>query len=135
MYKKILVPVALDQRPNTGKALDVAMALKDEGAQVVAVHVMEPIPGYVAHYLPEEQLREGREAARAALIGEIGGIKGVKAELISGSAGQAIVDYAEAHDFDCIVIASHKPGLTDYFLGSTAARVVRHAKCSVHVVR
>jgi universal stress protein F len=25
--------------------------------------------------------------------------------------------------------------LQDYFLGSTAGRVVRHAQCSVHVIR
>ena len=36
---------------------------------------------------------------------------------------------------DCIVIGSHKPGLIDYLLGSTAARVVRHAPCAVHVLR
>ena len=34
-----------------------------------------------------------------------------------------------------IVIASHDPGLADYLLGSTAGRVVRHAHCSVLVVR
>ena len=32
-------------------------------------------------------------------------------------------------------IASHQPGLQDYFLGSTAAKVVRHATCSVLVMR
>ena len=135
MYKKILVPVALDQRPNTGKALEVALALKDDDAEIIAVHAIEPIPGYVAHYLPEEQLRESREAARAALVAELGGLKDIRAELISGSAGLAITEFAEEQEIDCIVIASHKPGLSDYFLGSTAARVVRHAKCSVHVVR
>ncbi|WP_170501927.1 universal stress protein, partial [Ruegeria atlantica] len=36
---------------------------------------------------------------------------------------------------DCIVLASHKPGMKDFFLGSTAALVVRHARCSVHVLR
>ena len=36
---------------------------------------------------------------------------------------------------DLIIIASHKPGFQDYFLGSTAAKVVRHAPCSVLVVR
>ena len=34
-----------------------------------------------------------------------------------------------------IVIASHDPGLADYLLGSVAARVVRHAHCSVLVTR
>jgi nucleotide-binding universal stress UspA family protein len=34
-----------------------------------------------------------------------------------------------------IVLASHRPELKDYLLGPNAARVVRHAKCSVLVVR
>ena len=135
MYKKILVPVALDHRPNTAKALEVAQKLLSEGGQIIAVHAMEPVPGYVAHYIPEDQIKAGQEAAKAALVAELGGVKGIKTELIHGPAGAAIVEYADNHDVDCIVVASHKPGLQDYFLGSTAARVVRHAKCAVHVVR
>lgn len=50
-------------------------------------------------------------------------------------AGRVITEYANKSDIDCVVIGSHKPGLRDYFLGSTAARVVRHAKCAVHVLR
>ncbi|WP_245271088.1 universal stress protein [Hoeflea phototrophica] len=49
--------------------------------------------------------------------------------------GSTIVEYAAAHEIDCIIIASHRPGLQDCFLGSTASRVVRHAKCAVHVIR
>ena len=36
---------------------------------------------------------------------------------------------------DVIVMASHQPKFSDYLLGSTAARVVRHAKCSVLIAR
>lgn len=42
------------------------------------------------------------------------------------------IDISEA---ELIVIASHKPGFSTYLLGSTAAAVVRHAKCPVLVVR
>lgn len=44
---------------------------------------------------------------------------------------------AEAEDWvaDLIVVGSHRPGLTTYLLGSSAAAIVRHAKCSVLVVR
>lgn len=60
---------------------------------------------------------------------------GVDVVVIEGHAGHTIVDYAAKNGVDCIVVASHRPGFQDYFLGSTAARVVRHAPCSVHVVR
>jgi universal stress protein F len=58
-----------------------------------------------------------------------------KGVLVWGHSGRTILDWAEANAVDCIVIASHRPGLQDYLLGSTAGRVVRHARCSVHVVR
>jgi nucleotide-binding universal stress UspA family protein len=45
------------------------------------------------------------------------------------------VKYASENGYDCIVIASHVPGFENIFLGSTADRVVRHAKCAVHVIR
>ena len=46
----------------------------------------------------------------------------------------AALEEAEA-SADAIVIASHRPDLSDYLLGSTAARVVRHAQCTVLVLR
>ena len=46
-----------------------------------------------------------------------------------------ILDFANEAGVDLIVIASHDPGLADYLLGSVAARVVRHAHCSVFVTR
>ena len=36
---------------------------------------------------------------------------------------------------DLIVMGSHRPELADYLLGANAAKVVRHADCSVMVVR
>lgn len=135
MYKKILVPVALDHRPNTATALEVARKLVSEGGEIIALHAVEPVPGYVANYLPAETMKAGREAAHAALVAELGGVSDVKALMVSGSAGRAITEYAEEQGVDCIIIASHQPGLQDYFLGSTAGRVVRHATCAVHVVR
>ena len=55
--------------------------------------------------------------------------------VVDGHSARTILDYAEEHGVDCIVMASHRPDITDYFLGSTAARVVRHAACAVHVLR
>jgi nucleotide-binding universal stress UspA family protein len=38
-------------------------------------------------------------------------------------------------DCDLIVMTSHRPELKDYLLGPNAARVMRHAKQSVFIVR
>lgn len=135
MYKNILVPIALDHGPKSGEALAVARELLAEGGKITALTVMEAIPPYVSQYLPAEQEARAREETHSALLAELGGAGDVKVDVVTGHAGRTILEYAEEHGMDLIVIASHRPGLQDYFLGSTAARVVRHAPCAVHVVR
>jgi nucleotide-binding universal stress UspA family protein len=46
-----------------------------------------------------------------------------------------ILGEADACGADLIVIGSHRPAMSTYLLGSNAKTVVRHAKCSVLVVR
>jgi nucleotide-binding universal stress UspA family protein len=52
-----------------------------------------------------------------------------------GTIYQEIVEAAEKLPADLIVMASHRPSLKDYLLGPNAARVARHARSSVHIVR
>ena len=52
-----------------------------------------------------------------------------------GDVYQEILAHANKIGADLIIVASHKPNVSDYLLGTTAARVVRHAACSVFVVR
>ncbi|NND91450.1 MAG: universal stress protein [Granulosicoccus sp.] len=135
MFKSILVPVALDHTRNVNAALDIARRLLEEGGTIIALNVIEAIPGYAAVHLPANYQEKGRSEARAALQAELGEASDIKLDVVTGHAGRTILNYAEQHDCQCIVVASHRPGLQDYFLGSTAAWVVRHAGCSVHVVR
>jgi nucleotide-binding universal stress UspA family protein len=46
-----------------------------------------------------------------------------------------ILGVAEEAEADLIVVGSHRPAMRDYLLGTNAARVVRHARCSVLVAR
>lgn len=49
---------------------------------------------------------------------------------------QAICEYARTHAADLIVLGAHgKSDVNSLLLGSTAERVLRHASCSVLVVR
>ena len=135
MYKNILVPIALEHERDTGAAMDIAHRILAEGGKLTALHVMESLPSYVSQYLTAEQLDLRKKETTTALKAEIGGVRDVRPVVISGHSGRSIIDYAVDQDVDCIVIASHRPGLQDYLLGSTAARVVRHAPCAVHVIR
>ena len=46
-----------------------------------------------------------------------------------------ILRVAEEAEADLVVVGSHRPAIKDYLLGTNAARVVRHARCSVLVAR
>lgn len=135
MYKNILVPVAFETGRDTMKSIEIAEALSQDGGTITALHVVEEVPSYVAQYLPEGQMDANIKEIEDILAERLGGHDRVSVKVIEGHAGHSIVDYASEHKADLIVIASHRPGLQDLFLGSTAARVVRHAPCSVHVVR
>lgn len=135
MYHNILVPVLLDQGSTADASYVAARALGTEGAKFTVMHVLEEIPGFVAAEIPSDVLGKAHATAEQALIQFAKALPGATAHLTRGHAGTRIVEYASQHDIDCIVIASHKPGVSDFFLGSTAARVVRHAECSVHVIR
>lgn len=135
MYKNILVPVSFDQGRDMETAVEVAQALAAEGAEITLLHVMEHIPGYAISYLPADYLSASKDAIRAELATMVKGIKGGVGLVIEGHSGRTILDHATEANVDCIIIASHRPGMQDYFLGSTAAQVVRHATCAVHVVR
>ncbi len=52
-----------------------------------------------------------------------------------GSPKDKILALAKSLPADPVIIASHRPDITTYLLGSNAAAVVRHAECSVLVVR
>jgi nucleotide-binding universal stress UspA family protein len=56
-------------------------------------------------------------------------------EVVLGVPWQAICETARRDDVDLIVIGSHGYAGVDRLLGTTAAKVVNHANCSVVVVR
>jgi nucleotide-binding universal stress UspA family protein len=46
-----------------------------------------------------------------------------------------VIDEAKESAVDLIVVTSHRPQMSTYLLGSNAAKIVRHATCSVLVLR
>lgn len=135
MYKNILIPMALENAGNDGTAMKIARRLLDEGGNVTALHVIEAIPAYAVVNLPDNYQEARRAEAMTSMKAELGGDTDVNPVVVIGHAGRTILDYADRQGCDCIILASHIPEMQDYFLGSTAAWVVRHAKCSVHVIR
>ncbi|MEX0340223.1 MAG: universal stress protein [Arenibacterium sp.] len=134
MYDNVLVPMALDHGISP-QMLEVAQALLSPSGKITALHVYEAPEGSVGAFLDDSVVNAAYEKAKSRLAEKTADLEGLETVIIKGHSARSIIDYADANAVDCIVIGSHKPDLRDYFLGSTAARVVRHAPCAVHVMR
>jgi len=134
--KKVLV--AVDVARSGGNEACVKIAHDIAGtmdATLVLLYVIIPIPGYVAMEIPgglqgkwkSEAAKELRELAARYDPSDV--------VIREGDPATEILAHASEINANLIVLHSHEPGLSTYFLGSVASRVVRHAHCSVHVVR
>jgi nucleotide-binding universal stress UspA family protein len=140
MYKKILLPVDLDQESSWKKALPVAT----EYCQIFGarLHLLTVLPslggGLIGSYFPPDFEDKAQAEARARLEALAAGVSGniqVTSEVATGTVYEEILGAARTYGADLIVMASHRPELKDYLLGPNAARVVRHSDVSVLVVR
>jgi nucleotide-binding universal stress UspA family protein len=143
MVEKIIVPIDLEDESSWRKALPVAVdRAKRQGGEIHAVTVL---PGdmlrmtVVAQLVPEGYDEALVEGARTSLTGILA--EHVPADLLAegavrrGRPYKEILHHAEDIGADLIVMAAHRPDMRDYLLGPNAGRVVRHATCSVLVVR
>lgn len=141
MYNSILLPIDLNEPTSWEKAIPVTIDMaKFYGAKV---RVLTVIPDYgksiVGSYFPadyaEKVLADTKEAL-TKLVGEAFP-DDVEVECMArhGSIYKEVLAVADTSDADLIVLASHRPARRDYLLGPNAARVMRHAKQSVFVVR
>lgn len=134
MYKNILVPIDLSHGEQGERILDIARRIGGPDARLVALHVFGEIPGYVIAEMPKDAIRKNQERSEAELKA-LADKAGAEAIVRTGHPSTAILEAAEKLGADLIVIASHRPGFEDYFLGSTAARVARHSPCAVLIDR
>ena len=152
---KILV--AIDGSEHSIKAADLAleMAQKESisaqkiGGELTALTVLDVskprrfLSSFIA--APTYGLRELEEERNAAkhwmdAIRKKAGERNIpfRSEIIEGlvSAEATIVDYAESHQMDLIVVGTRgRTGFSKVLLGSVASRVVEYAHCSVVVTK
>ena len=131
MFKKILLPVDLQESSSWERALPIAVRMaKDDGAELHVLTVVPPLPGQVYGYFPEDfepKMIDQGKAAIEAFAKEHAADSKVVPHIAQGQPYAAINDLAEKIGADLIEMASHRPELKDYLLGPNAARVVRHA--------
>jgi nucleotide-binding universal stress UspA family protein len=135
------IVVGLDGSPLSRQALVAAFELAEPETRVTAVSVEENLPHYVAM---RGEFDENKRAAdeffiklgqEAVALGKQYGLA-VEHQILMGHAAMTLVEYARDHGADLIVIGqSGHSGIWGSFLGTTADKLVRHAPCSVLVVR
>ena len=140
MFSKILVPVDLNDSRLANNALQKAAGLaKAFGAELRIVYVMPVVPSTYLEYVPVdfEAGEKGRvEKELAALAGSFGlPADKVSWSIRTGGVYHEVLAEADASKADLIVTGSHWPTLATYLIGSHATSIVRHAHCSVLVIR
>lgn len=109
--------------------LDVISVLPDFGMPIVATFFNEDFHN--------QAVDKARKALDEFVQGTLGSTvnKSIRHVVATGNIYQEILKAASRAGTDLIVIGAHRPDIADFLLGPNAARVVRHAKCSVYVVR
>lgn len=143
--------LAIDDSPFATAVVDsVVLHFRPEGTDARVLHVLEwpaPLPlslafaeggsaaADVVAFHDTARHRAGELVAHAARRLEAAGFR-VTDEVREGDARHAILDCAADWQPDVIVLGSHgRRGLGRFLLGSVSEGIVRHAPCSVHVVR
>lgn len=142
MYKRILVPIDLQEGERTRKlslrrAVELCRLYK---AKLFALTVV-PDMGMpiVADYFPADAgdkiVADAENLLHELVDAHIPDDIDVQHLVAQGSVYRRILRMAEKVDADLIIMPAHRMKLQDYLLGTNTAKVVRHAQCSVLVLR
>ncbi|KID03532.1 MAG: universal stress protein [Hafnia alvei] len=145
MYKTILVPIDLDEDTLISLA---AKHVEDLAEQNDArIHFVSVIPSYqyaatLSFAFTMDALDESKvkDIALTTLKGIVSKFNisedRIEHHIVSGGTPKdQILKLAENLNADLIIIGSNRPSIATYLIGSNAAAIVRHAKCSVLVAR
>ncbi|WP_458791105.1 universal stress protein [Yoonia sp. MH D7] len=143
MTHAVLCAVDVSNGNEDIKTLQTAAKLAElEGAQLDVIGV---VPDYgmaqvgtffnKAHH--DQMLKEAKVQLNKIVTTALGAEQNLKVRhlISSGRAYEEVLKVAKKSSARLIVVGAHKADFKDYLLGPNAARIVRHATCSVYVVR
>ncbi len=142
MNRTILVPIDISDSELTQRVIShVEEEAKIDDAEVHFLTVIPSLPYYASlglAYSAELPAMDDLKAEAKSQLEEI--IKKFKlptdrvhVHVEEGSPKDRILELAKKIPAHMIIIASHRPDITTYLLGSNAAAVVRHAECRPHI--
>lgn len=141
MFKHILLAVDLGHPEASEKSVPTAVEYAEQFGSTL--HVMTVVPDFgmsiVGSFFSKDHEKKMMDEANKQLHDYVKKHvpESVQVQHIigHGTAYEEILRVSEEINCDLIVLGSHRPNMKDYLLGPNAARVVRHADCSVLVIR
>jgi nucleotide-binding universal stress UspA family protein len=133
-YRRILVPIDFAVRSTW--AVDRAVAMAGPETEIDLLHCVD---SRGSESLAAEALTEGMRkdaAGRGARMVERNPHRRMRYVDRIGSPALGIIEQLDDADYELVVMGSHgRTGLKRLLLGSVAERIVRHAPCSVLIVK
>jgi nucleotide-binding universal stress UspA family protein len=134
--------VALDGSAHERDVLAVAIPLARRlGGELLLFHAVSlplSLPSQALAIPPAQVgplLLEAAQAHLETLLGTLPAGVVARALVELGTPWRAVCDAAHEHAADLVVVGTHGYGGADRLLGTTAAKIVDHAACSVLVAR
>lgn len=150
MSEKILVPIDLDHQSSWTHTLPLAFekaAQRDNAEITVMTVVPDIITGIDWRYAirgsmhgsedydMHQMLADAEQRVREIVKEHAPAGTSVQTIARHGTIYEEILNVAEEIGATEIIMAAHRPSLKDYLIGPNTDRVVRHAQCSVQVIR
>ena len=140
MFRTIVVPVDLAEVDVSRPAIASAVAMaKQSNGRIILVNVVPIMPVMMLDTVPVSYEAEVAERAQSSLSDVAATVDlprdRVSAVVKIGGVYHEVLDVAAQEGADLVLVASHRPAMATYLLGSNATAIVRHAKCSVLVLR
>lgn len=135
--KRVVVPIDFSEA--SFAALAPALEFVEDPSHLSIIHVLSHLhpaePGMMWSTVDDQTRKQHAEEALQQQLDQLN-YKDVRVGVAVGDPSSEILDYANAHNADLIVISSHgRTGLRRFLLGSVAERVVRFSHCPVLVIR
>jgi nucleotide-binding universal stress UspA family protein len=146
MFNNILFPTDGSELSDKAAATVIDLA-RIHGGRIVTISVLQPYPflplGDTGVAIPDMGVYETRmmditkdNVSKVAAAARAAGVPCETVTSMAGSPYEAIVDAAQKHGCDAIVMASHgRKGLNKLFLGSETQKVLAHTNLPVLVLR
>jgi nucleotide-binding universal stress UspA family protein len=141
MFKTLLLTVDVNDLKGSERPAAVAKTMTERDD--AELHIMNVVPDYgmsiVGSFFSADHnkaiLQEAKVALETWASERFANIQKVRLHVDQGTIYDLVLKEAENVAADAIIVGAHKSQLKDYLIGPNAARISRHAKQSVFVVR